>query len=328
VTPRIYVTQPILDQVLERLKRDAKVDCNTEERVLTKEELRARLQDADGAMTLLTDILDRPLLEACPNLKVAANFAVGFNNVDLAAASDLGIAITNTPGVLTETTADFAWALLMAVARRVVEGDKFTRAGKFKAWGPKMFLGHDVFGKTLGLIGLGRIGQAVARRAGGFGMKIVFYDAESVPAGIVNELRAERLALDELLRVSDFISLHVPLLDTTRHLLNDGAFAAMKPNCIVVNTSRGPVVDEKALVRALSQGTIAGAGLDVFEREPQIEPELLEMDNVVLAPHIASASHETRLKMCNMAADNLLAVLKGQRPPNLVNTDVWERRRQ
>jgi glyoxylate reductase len=328
VTPRIYVTQPIFDQVLERLKRDAKVDCNTEERVLTKEELRARLQDADGAMTLLTDILDRPLLEACPNLKVAANFAVGFNNVDLAAASDLGIAITNTPGVLTETTADFAWALLMAVARRVVEGDKFTRAGKFKAWGPKMFLGHDVFGKTLGLIGLGRIGQAVARRAGGFGMKIVFYDAESVPAGIVNELRAERLALDELLRVSDFISLHVPLLDTTRHLLNDGAFAAMKPNCIVVNTSRGPVVDEKALVRALSQGTIAGAGLDVFEREPQIEPELLEMDNVVLAPHIASASHETRLKMCNMAADNLLAVLKGQRPPNLVNTDVWERRRQ
>ncbi|PYS52240.1 MAG: D-glycerate dehydrogenase [Acidobacteria bacterium] len=324
---RVYVTRPIFDQAVERLKREAHLEINSDERVLSPSELVSHLREADGAVTLLTDIINREVLEACPGLKVVANFAVGFNNVDINAATELGVIVTNTPGVLTETTADFAWTLLMAAARRVVEADKFARAGKFKAWGPKMFLGHDVYGKTLGLVGLGRIGQAVARRASGFNMKVVFYDAEPIPDEIIQELRVTRVPLDELLRTSDFISLHVPLLAETRHLMNDRTFAMMKPTCVVVNTSRGPVVDEKALVRALKNGKIAAAGLDVFEREPEIEPELLDMDSVVIAPHIASASHETRLKMCMMATENLLAVLKGNRPPNFVNPEVWDKRR-
>jgi glyoxylate reductase len=325
---RVYVCRPIFDETVAGLKHHVDVHVNPEDRILSKAELMANLRDKDGALTLLTDSIDSEVLESAPDLKVVANFAVGFNNVDVESATKLGIAVTNTPGVLTETTADFAWTLLMAAARRVVEGDKFTRSGKFDAWGPKMLLGHDVFGKTLGLVGLGRIGQAVARRARGFDMKVMFYDAEPIPAGLIRELGVERVELDQLIRTSDFISLHVPLLPTTKHLLNDHTFSMMKPNCIVVNTSRGPVIDEKALVRALKQGKIAAAGLDVYEREPEIEPELLEMDNVVIAPHIASASYETRLRMCNMAADNLLAVLRGERPKNLVNPEVWERRRK
>jgi glyoxylate reductase len=324
---KVYVTRPVFDETIERLKRDVDVEANPEDRILSKRELIEKLRDKDGALTLLTDAVDLEVLEAAPKLKVVANFAVGFNNVAIEPATKLGVAVTNTPGVLTETTADFAWTLLMAAARRVVEGDKFARAGKFKSWGPKMFLGYDVYGKTLGLIGLGRIGQAVARRAAGFSMRVVFYDSEPIPEQITKDLGVTRLPLDEVLRISDFISLHVPLFPETHHLLNDRTFALMKPNCIVINTSRGPVVDEKALARAVKDRRIAGAGLDVFEREPDIEPALLEMENVVLAPHIASASHETRLKMCMMAADNLLAVLKGQRPPNLVNPEVWDRRR-
>ena len=295
--------------------------------MLSKSELISHLREADGALTLLTDIINREVLEACPGLKVVANFAVGFNNVDIEAATELGVIVTNTPGVLTETTADFAWTLLMAAARRVVEADRFARAGKFKMWSPRMFLGHDVYGKTLGLIGLGRIGQAVARRASGFNMKVVFHDAEPIPEQVLQDLRVTPAPLEELLRISDFISVHVPLLAETKHLLSDRTFAMMKPTCVVVNTSRGPVVDEKALVRALKNGKIAAAALDVFEREPEIEPELFDIDNVVIAPHIASASHETRLKMCMMAAENLLASLKGNRPLNLVNPEVWGKRR-
>ncbi len=327
MTARVYVTRPIFDQGVERLKREVHVEVNSDERVLSKSELISHLREADGALTLLTDIINREVLEACPGLKVVANFAVGFNNVDIEAATELGVIVTNTPGVLTETTADFAWTLLMAAARRVVEADRFARAGKFKMWGPRMFLGHDVYGKTLGLIGLGRIGQAVARRASGFNMKVVFHDAEPIPEQVLQDLRVTPVPLEELLRISDFISVHVPLLAETKHLLSDRTFAMMKPTCVVVNTSRGPVVDEKALVRALKNGKIAAAALDVFEREPEIEPELFDIDNVVIAPHIASASHETRLKMCMMAAENLLASLKGNRPPNLVNPEVWGKRR-
>jgi glyoxylate reductase len=324
---KVYVTRPVFDDAIDRLRRDVDVEANPEDRILSKQELIEKLRDKDGALTLLTDTVDLDVLQSAPKLKVIANFAVGFNNVSIDSATKLGIAVTNTPGVLTETTADFAWTLLMAAARRVVEGDKFARAGKFKAWGPKMFLGHDVYGKTLGLVGLGRIGQAVARRAAGFNMRVVFYDSEPIPEQVIKDLGVTRLPLDELLRISDFISLHVPLFPETHHLLNDRTFAVMKPNCIVINTSRGPVVDEKALARAVRDRKIAGAGLDVFEREPEIEPELLAMENVVLAPHIASASDETREKMCMIAADNLLAVLKGQRPPNLLNPEVWDNRR-
>jgi glyoxylate reductase len=327
VTARVYVTRPVFDQAIERLKRETDVEVNTDERVLSKSELISHLRETDGALTLLTDVINREVLEACPRLKVIANFAVGFNNVDIDAANQLGVIVTNTPGVLTETTADFAWTLLMAAARRVVEADRFARAGKFKMWGPKMFLGHDIYGKTLGLIGLGRIGQAVARRASGFNMKVVFHDAEPIPEQVLNDLRVTRVPLEELLRISDFISVHVPLLPETKHLLSDRTFAMMKPTCVVVNTSRGPVVDEKALIRALKNGNIAAAGLDVFEREPEIEPELFDIDNVVIAPHIASASHETRMKMCMMATENLLASLKGNRPPNFVNPEVWDKRR-
>ncbi len=327
MTARVYVTRPIFDQCVERLKHEVHVEVNSDERVLSKSELISHLREADGALTLLTDIINREVLDACPRLKVVANFAVGFNNVDIEAATELGVIVTNTPGVLTETTADFAWTLLMAAARRVVEADRFARAGKFKMWGPRMFLGHDVYGKTLGLIGLGRIGQAVARRASGFNMKVVFHDAEPIPEQVLQDLRVTPVPLEELLRISDFISVHVPLLAETKHLLSDRTFAMMKPTCVVVNTSRGPVVDEKALVRALKNGKIAAAALDVFEREPEIEPELFDIDNVVIAPHIASASHETRLKMCMMAAENLLASLKGNRPLNLVNPEVWGKRR-
>jgi glyoxylate reductase len=324
---KIYVTRPIFDEALGKLKREAHVEMNSDH-VLTARELITHLNDADGAITFITDTIDQEVLDSAPNLKVVANFAVGVNNIALDAATKAGVVVTNTPGVVTESTADFAWTLLMAAARRVVEADRFVRTGKFKVWSPNIFLGSDVHGKTLGIIGLGRIGRAVARRAAGFNMKIVFYNPNPVPEQIVSALGAVSLPLEELLQISDFISLHVPLVPETHHLLNDAAFARMKPTCIVINTSRGPVVDEKALVRALKTRKIAAAGLDVYEREPEIEPELFELENAVTAPHIASASNETRLKMGLMAADNLLMALKGERPPNLVNSEVWDKRRR
>lgn len=324
---KIYVTRAVFDEALVQLKREAQIEMSSDDRPLTKAEVMERLRGVDGAMTMLTDPIDREVLEAASRLKITSNVAVGFNNIDVDAATDLGVMVTNTPGVLTETTADFAWALLMAAARRVVEGDVFARAGKWKAWSPTMFLGRDVYGKTLGIIGLGRIGRAVARRAAGFNLNVIFHNPQPVADRVVRALSVRPVSFDELLRTSDFISLHVPLSAATTHLLDERAFGMMKPSCIVVNTARGPVIDEKALVRALKNKQIAGAALDVFEREPEIEPDLLKMDNVVLAPHIGSGSYETRLKMCMMAAENLLAWLKGGRPPNLVNPEVWNRRR-
>ena len=325
---KIFVTRRIFDEAIEFLGQRAPVEGNATDRVLTPEELKTACRDVEGVLALLTDKIDPEFMDSCPKLKLVANFAVGFNNVDLQTATDRGVMITNTPGVLTETTADFAWTLLMAAARRVVEGDRFVREGKFSAWGPRMLLGQDVFGKTLGLVGMGRIGQAVAKRAKGFDMSILFHDPYPIPEEFVSETGARQVSLEDLYRSADFISVHVPLLDETHHLLDDNAFRQMRANCIVVNTSRGPVVDEKALVRALQSGAIAAAGLDVYEREPEIEPELLELKNVVLAPHIASGSHETRLRMCMMAAENLIQGLSGDRPQNLVNTDGWDRRRQ
>ena len=323
----VLVTKPVFPEAMEFLKSQVSIDANLDDRVLSKQELISRLQGKQGAVTLLTDIVDREVLESIPDVRIICNIAVGFNNVDIENASRLGILVTNTPGVLTETTADFAWTLLMAAARRIVEGDAFARSGQWNAWGLQMLLGNDVFAKTIGIVGFGRIGQAVARRAMGFGMKIQYYDSlpvppEAVPPGV------RAVSLDHLLSTSDFISVHVPLLPETTHLLNDKTFAMMKPNCVVVNTARGPVIDEKALARALKSGKIAAAGLDVFEREPQIEPALLELQNVVLAPHIASASRETRLKMCMMAAENLVAGLKGEHPPNLVNPEALGNRRR
>jgi glyoxylate reductase len=327
MSAKIYVTRAVFEEALVDLRTEADVEVSPDDRPLTKAEVIDRLRDVDGAMTMLTDTIDRDVLTRCPRLKITSNVAVGYNNIDIAAATDLGVMATNTPGVLTDTTADFAWALLMATARRVVEGDAFTRAGKWKAWSPTMFLGRDVHGKNLGILGLGRIGQAVARRAAGFNMNVIFYNPRPVADSVLRELGARPVSFEELLRTSDFISLHVPLSSATMHLLNERTFAMMKPTCIVVNTARGPVVDEKALVEALKKKQIAGAGLDVFENEPRVESELLHMDNVVLAPHIGSGSYETRMKMCMMAAANLLAWLRRQRPPNLVNPEVWSRRR-
>ncbi len=310
------------------LSEQTEVRANMEDRILSKSELIENLKGADGTITLVTDRIDVEVLERAHRLKIVANFGVGYNNVDVDAATRTGVIVTNTPGVLTETTADLAWSLMMAAARRIAEGDRYVRAGKFKFWGPKVMLGHDIFGKTLGIIGLGRIGRAMAKRGRGFDMKVLFYKAAPLPDADCRELGVERVALEDIYRRSDFITLHVPLVTETHHMLNDRAFSLMKPNAIVVNTSRGPVIDEMALVRALKSRRIAGAALDVFEHEPQIEPELFEMENVVLAPHVGSASRETRLKMSTIAAENLMAALKGEKPPNMVNTEAWDRRRQ
>jgi glyoxylate reductase len=257
---------------------------------------------------------------------VVSNVAVGFNNIDVAAATRRGVVVTNTPDVLTETTADFTWALLMATARRLVEADRYVRDGRFSQWELMVLLGGDVHGKTLGVVGFGRIGRAVARRALGFQMRVLYHDA--TPAGSVadTELRASATDLDTLLRASDFVTLHTPLLPETRHLVNARTLGLMKKTAYLINASRGPVVDEAALAQALREGWIAGAGLDVYEREPTVTPELLGLTNVVLAPHIASASHETRVKMADLAVDNCLAVLQGRMPPTPVNPEVLRRR--
>jgi glyoxylate reductase len=313
VLGKILVTKPVFPEAIEFLKTQASLELNTDDRTLTKRELIDRLDGVQGAITLAVDTIDTEVLETVPSLRIVSNVAVGLNNIDVATATRLGILVTNTPGVVTESTADFAWALLMAAARRIAEADRFVRAGQWKVFKLQMLLGHDVYGKTLGIIGFGNIGKAVARRARGFGMSIQYCGSgRAIPA--TESEGAKVVSLETLLSTSDFISVHVPLLPATTHLLNDEAFALMKPNCIFVNSSRGPVVDEKALVRALQTGRIAAAGLDVFEREPEVEPELLKLENVVLAPHIGSASRETRLKMCLMAAENVLAGLRGERP--------------
>ena len=256
-----------------------------------------------------------------------ANYAVGFDNIELEACTRAGVMASNTPEVLTETTADTAWALLMAAARRIPEGDRFLRSRTPWIWGPMMMLGQDVHGKTMGILGFGRIGQAVARRALGFGMRIVYYDTYRPPPDVEAKFGAEYRHLDDLLAEADFVSVHTNLTPETHHLLNAGRLAQMKPTAVLVNTSRGPVIDEAALAEALREGVIFAAGLDVFEHEPDVHPDLLELDNAVVIPHLGSATVETRTEMGLLAAENLLAALDGLRPPTLLNPEVWERRR-
>jgi len=266
-------------------------------------------------------------MDRAKKLKIVSNYAVGYDNIDLEEATKRGIMVTNTPGVLTETTADLTFALLMATARRIVEGDKFVRAGKWKTWGPMLLLGQDIYGATLGLIGLGRIGYAVAKRAKGFDMKVMYYDQVRNEKA-EQELGLEFVTLEKLLKESDFVSIHVPLTPQTRHLINEKTLSLMKKNAILINTARGPIVDEKALYEALVNNRIAGAGLDVMDPEPpSMDNPLLRLDNVVLLPHIGSASVATRTKMAIMAAENLVAGLKGEIPPNLVNKDVLKNRK-
>jgi D-3-phosphoglycerate dehydrogenase len=322
----VFVTRRIPEPGIDILRQHCKqVEVNPEDRVLTRAELLEKVHGRDGLLTLLTDKIDAEVMDAAgPRCRVIANYAVGFDNIDLAAATERGIMVTNTPGVLTDATAEHAWALLFAVARRVVQADGFTRAGEYKGWAPMLFLGADVTGATLGVVGAGRIGTAVALKSAGFGMKVIYTDAVD-NATLDRELGARRVSMDELLQEADFISLHVPLTPETHHLFDAAAFRKMKKTAYLINTSRGPVIDEAALVQALKNGDIAGAALDVFEEEPKIHPELLDLDNVVLTPHIASATINARTKMATTAAENLVAALEGRRPPNLLNPEVVDK---
>jgi glyoxylate reductase len=302
------------DEARAIIPRDVTVDYNGSKTGLSKAELIARLRGKDGLICHIISTIDDEVLAAAPTVKVVANVAVGYNNIDVAAARRRGVVVTNTPDVLTETTADFAWTLLMAAARRLVEADHFARSGQWQKWEWDLLWGSDIHGKTLGVVGFGRIGRAVARRALGFNMRVLYQDAVRADAAVERELRATRMDLEPLLAQSDFVSLHTPLLPETRHLMNERTFRLMKKSAVLVNAARGPVVDEAALVRALKEGWIAGAGLDVFEEEPKVHPGLLPLKNVVLAPHIASASFDTRLAMATLAVRNCLAVLDGQPP--------------
>jgi lactate dehydrogenase-like 2-hydroxyacid dehydrogenase len=325
VKPRVLVTRVIPDEGLDPVRDACDVDLWDAELPPPRDELLRRVAGIDGLLSLLTDRVDDELLDAAgPQLKVVSNFAVGFDNIDLAACTRRGIPAGNTPGVLTETTADLAFALLMAAARRIPESVDYVRAGRWKTWGPMLLMGVDVHGATLGIVGFGRIGREMARRGRGFGMRIVYHDVHPATPEEEAELGASRVDMDELLRTSDFISLHVNLTDETHHLIDADALGAMKPNAVLVNTSRGPVVDPAALEIALRTGQIFAAGLDVTEPEPlPVEHPLVGLPNCVVVPHIASASKVTRGKMAAMAAANLLAGLRGERLPTCINPEVY-----
>jgi glyoxylate reductase len=319
--PKVLATRPLFPAAQEILNARCEVEYWTKPEQISKEELLGRVKDKEGLVCLLTEKVNLELLTAAPKLRIAANVAVGFDNIDVAACTKRGVVATNTPGVLDETTADFAWTLMMAVARRLVEGDALARSGNWKGWDLDQLVGADVWGKTLGIVGFGRIGKAMARRALGFQMKVIYADALRAPEAVEKELKAEYREMASLLSEADFVSVHVPLLPETRGLFDAPRFSKMKPTAYLINTSRGAVVEEAALVDALESGKIAGAALDVFENEPFIRPGL-KRPNVVLAPHIASASIETRTKMACMAAENVVAMFKGQRPPNILNPEA------
>jgi lactate dehydrogenase-like 2-hydroxyacid dehydrogenase len=321
--PKILITRKIFDEVLAIVKQHFEVEENPGDVPFSREELIRKLQGKKGVILRLTDQINDEVLSHCPELKIVSNIAVGYNNIDVEGCTHRGVMVTNTPGVLDDTTADFTWTLLLATARRVVEADGYLRSSKWKGWELMDFLGYDVHHKILGICGLGRIGRRVARRAKGFDMKILYTDVIRAEPSHEEDLGVRFVDKKTLLSQSDFVTLHVPLFPQTRHYVSEAEFSLMKPSAILINASRGPVVDEKALVWALQEGRIAGAGLDVYEREPEVEPALLQMKNVVLAPHIASASRETRQKMATMAAENLVAGLTGKRPPNLVNEEVF-----
>ena len=310
----LLVSNVLPQEALMLIPSEVSIDYNDSLAALSKPELIARLRGKDGLICHIISSIDDEVLAAAPTVKVVANVAVGYNNIDVAAAHRRGVVVTNTPDVLTETTADFAWALLMATARRVVEADRFARSGQWHRWQWDLLWGADVYGKTLGLVGFGRIGRAVARRALGFNMRVLYQDAVRADAAVERELSVSRNELEAVLREADFVSLHTPFLPETHHLMNERTLRLMKKSAILVNASRGPVVDEAALVRALQEGWIAGAGLDVFEEEPMIHPGLIPLTNVVLAPHIASASSDTRVAMAMLAVRNCLAVLEGKPP--------------
>jgi glyoxylate reductase len=315
--PSIFVTRAIPQPALDRLGEVFDLDINPHGRPVSRQELIAGIRDKDALLCLLTDPIDRDVIDSAPSLKCISNYAVGYNNIDVDHATHKGIAVCNTPGVLTETTADLAWSLIMCCARRIQESDRYVREGRFTGWEPMLMLGSDVFGKTLGIIGMGRIGQAVARRAEGFNMKVLWFDPMADPSKVPSQYQRKDLAC--LCSEADIISIHAPLTAETQHLISAEQFALMKPEAVLVNTARGPIVDEQEMIKALREHRIASAGLDVYEREPDIPRELRELPNVVLLPHIGSASIETRTKMGLLAAENAIAVIEGRTPPARVN---------
>ncbi len=321
-TPRVFISYGIPEKGINMLREKYEVYVYSDERFLEKTEMIELAKDADAIITQLRDPIDREFIESLQKAKIVANYAVGYNNIDVQAASERKIYVTNTPGVLTEATADIAFALILSVARRIVEADSFVREGNFVGWKPKLFLGYDLFGKTLGIIGMGRIGQAVARRALGFGMKIIYYNRKKLSEEVEKEYNAQYVDLDTLIQTSDYISIHAPLTKETYHLINAERISKMKPTAILINTARGPVVDEKALYEALKRNKIAGAGFDVYENEPILTPGLEMLDNVVLLPHIGSATFETREKMSEMVAINVIQALEGKIPQNLVPEQI------
>ena len=319
--PKVFATHRLFDPARKILQEHCEVEYWEKSERPPREEVLRRVKDKEALICLLTEKVNDELLQAAPKLKIAANVAVGFDNIDVAACTKRGVVATNTPGVLDETTADFAWTLLMAMARRLLEGDALARSGNWKGWDLDQLVGTDVWGKTLGIVGFGRIGKAMARRASGFQMKVIYTDAVRAAPNVEKELGVEFREMNALLAESDFISVHTPLLPETRGLFNAQKFERMKRTAFLINTSRGPVVNEGDLVAALESGKIGGAALDVFEKEPTIHPGLRRA-NVVLAPHIASASLETRTKMACMAAENVVALLQGRRPANILNPEV------
>jgi glyoxylate reductase len=322
--PDVLITRPIMDAPLVRLRERCDVTVHENEFGIPRDELLEVVLGRDAIVTMLTEKVDAEFLGAAgPQLKIVANHAVGFDNVDLDACTAAGVLASNTPDVLTETTADTAFALIMAAARRIGEGERLLRAGTPWIWGPLMMLGQDLHHKTIGIVGFGRIGQAVARRAKGFGMRVLYTDALQLPPEVEAETGAERRELDELLAEADVVSIHTNLTPETRHLFGREAFERMKDTAVLVNTSRGPVIDEAALAEALASGEIFAAGLDVFENEPQVHPKLLELENAVVIPHLGSATVDTRNAMGMVVVDNVFAVLDGERPPTLLNPDAW-----
>jgi len=321
---KIFVTRNIPEKGIRLLEEQHEVEINPHDRVLTKEDILKGVKGKDGLLCLLTDHIDKDIITAEPRLKMIANYAVGYNNIDVQTATIQGIPVSNTPDVLTDTTAEMAWALVFAVSRRLIEGDKFTRSGKFEGWAPMLFLGQDISKKTLGVIGTGRIGTAFALKSKGFDMNVLYVD-EKRNKDLENQLHAKNVSLERCLQESDVISVHVPLNENTHHLIGEKELKMMKKTAIFINTSRGPVVDEDALIHALQNKWIYGAGLDVYEHEPSIPIELLRLENVVLQPHTASATTETRTNMAIMAAENMIAGLNGGIPPNCVNPEVFKK---